>query len=229
MKRAILTYYNDEIDKNLLMYQQKVLEKFNTVADYYPLFCKLGTEQIIHYQGLDYGVNQLFSEEYDSVLILDVDCIPLNSYALEYIFERAEQNVLIGDAQRSGHIENDEHLYIGSSCFCLSRQIYEDFGRMTFAPDHIQADTCEYYTYEAEKRGVELEIFMPKSYIRDPVDCSWDLGKGRGKFGIGTTFMNHKGVEMFFHLFSGREKIYNVYFYDKCEEVLGINTKKVSS
>lgn len=229
MKRAILTYYNDEIDKNLLMYQQKVLDKFNTVADYYPLFCKLGTEQIIHYQGLDYGVAQLFSEEYDSVLILDVDCIPLNSYALEYIFERAEQNVLIGDAQRSGHIENDEHLYIGSSCFCLSRQIYEDFGRMTFAPDHIQADTCEYYTYEAEKRGVELEIFMPKSYIRDPVDCSWDLGKGRGKFGIGTTFMNHKGVEMFFHLFSGREKIYNVYFYDKCEEVLRINTKKVSS
>ena len=220
MKRAILTYYNDEIDKNLLIYQQQVLEKFNTGADYYPLFCKQGTDQIIHYQGLDYGVGQLFSEQYDSVLILDVDCIPLNSYALEYIFERAEQNVLIGNAQRSGHIENDEHLYIGSSCFCLSRQIYEDFGRMTFAPDHIKADTCEYYTYEAEKRGVELEIFMPKSYIRQAVGCDWDLGKGRPKYGIGTTFMNSLSVEMFFHLFSSRERVYNTYFYDKCEQVL---------
>ena len=220
MKRAILTYYNDEIDKNLLMYQQKVLDKFNTTADYYPLFCKVGIDQIIHYQALDYGVAQLFHEEYDSVLILDIDCIPLNSYALEYTFEKAEQNILIGDAQRSGHIDNDEHLYIGSSCFCLSRKIYEDFGKMTFAPDHIQADTCEYYTYEAEKRGVELEIYMPKTYIRDAVGCSWDLGKGRGKFGIGTTFMNQKGVEMFFHLFSSRDRVYNTYFYDKCEEVL---------
>lgn len=220
MKRAILTYYNDEIDKNLLMYQQKVLEKFNTTADYYPLFCKVGIDQIIHYQALDYGVAQLFYEEYDSVLILDIDCIPLNSYALEYTFEKAEQNILIGDAQRSGHIDNDEHLYIGSSCFCLSRKIYEDFGKMSFAPDHIQADTCEYYTYEAEKRGVELEIYMAKTYIRDAVGCSWDLGKGRGKFGIGTTFMNQKGVEMFFHLFSSRDRVYNTYFYDKCEEVL---------
>lgn len=220
MKRAILTYFNDEIDKNLLTLQEKVLNKFNKIADYKPLYCKVGTEQIIHYQGLDYGCSALFDEGYDSILILDVDCVPLNEYALEYIFERAEQNVLIGNAQRSGHIENDEHLYIGSSCLCLSRKIYEDFGRMTFAPDHIQADTCEYYTYEAEKRGMEIEIFMPKSYIRDPFGTSFDLGKGRPKYGIGTTFMNNKGVDMFFHLFSSRDRVYNTYFYDKCEELL---------
>jgi len=220
MKRAILTYYNDEIDQNLLMYQQKVLEKFNQVADYQPLYCKVGTEQIIHYQGLDYGCSALFDEGYDSILILDVDCVPLNSYALEYIFERAEQNVLIGNAQRSGHIDNNEHLYIGSSCLCLSRKIYDDFGRMTFAPDHIMADTCEYYTYEAEKRGMEIEIFMPKNYIRDPVGTTFDLGKGRPKYGIGTTFINSKGVDMFFHLFSSRDRVYNTYFYDKCEELL---------
>jgi hypothetical protein len=220
MKRAILTYYNDNIDKNLLTYQQKVLDKFNTTADYHPLLCKQGIDQIIHYQALDYGVGQLFSEQYDSVLILDIDCIPLNSYALEYIFERAEQNVIIGNAQRSGHIENNEHLYIGSSCFCLNRQIYEDFGQMTFAPDHIKADTCEHYTYEAEKRGVEFEIFMPKSYIRQAIGCDWDLGKGRPKYGIGTTFMNSLSVEMFFHLFSSRDRVYNAYFYDKCEQVL---------
>lgn len=229
MKRAILTYFNDEIDKNLLVYQQKVLEKFNHTADYHPLFCKVGTNQIIHHQGLDYGTEQLFNEGYDSVLLLDIDCIPLNSYALEYTFGKAEQNVLIGNAQRSGHIDNNEHLFIAPSCLCLSRKIYEDFGRMSFAPDHIQADTCEYYTYEAEKRGVELEIFMPKHYIRDPVNCVFDLGKGRPKYGIGTTFMNSLGVDMFFHLFSSREGVYNTYFYDKCEEVLQINNKKVDS
>ncbi len=223
MKRAILTYYNDAIDKKLLFYQEKILKQFNTTAEYLPLFCKVGEDKILHYQGLDYGAATLFDNGYDSVLFLDVDCVPLNSYALDYIFNQAEKGMIIGNAQRSMHIKNDEHMYVGSSCFCLSKEIYEKFGRKTFAPDHIKADTCEYYTYYAEEQGVEVEIFMPKSYIRDPVDCRWDLGKGRGRYGIGTTFANSLGVEMFFHLFSSREKVYNVYFYDKCEELMKIN------
>ena len=48
----------------------------------------------------------------------------------------------------------------------------------------------------------------------------WNLGKGRGSYGIGTTFVNSLGVEMFFHLFSSRQRVYNAYFYDKCEEIL---------
>ena len=220
MKRAILTYYNDAIDKNLLFLHQRVLQKYNSVADYKPLFCKVGEDQIIHYQALDYGASALFEEGYDSVLFLDVDCIPLNSYALDYIFTQAEKNIIIGNAQRSMHIDNDEHMFVGSSCFCINRTNYDKFGRRSFAPDHIKADTCEYYTYDAEEQGVEVEIFMPKSYIRDPFGGKWNLGMDRGSYGIGTTFENSLGVEMFFHLFSSRENVYNTYFYDKCEEIL---------
>ena len=72
MKRAILTYFNDEIDKNLLTLHEKVLNKINKTADYKPLYCKVGIDQIIHYQGLDYGCSALFDEGYDSILILDV-------------------------------------------------------------------------------------------------------------------------------------------------------------
>ena len=60
---------------------------------------------------------------------------------------------------------------------------------------------------------------MPKSYIRDPFGGKSNLGKDRGSYGIGTTFENSLGVEMFFHLFSSRENVYNTYFYDKCEEL----------
>ena len=61
---------------------------------------------------------------------------------------------------------------------------------------------------------------MPKSYIRDDLGGKWNLGKGRGSYGVGTTYVNSLGVEMFFHLFSSRQRVYNTYFYDKCEEIL---------
>jgi hypothetical protein len=220
MKRAILSFYDSAMDTHVVEYQQKVLQKFNQSADYHPLFSKTTEKEILHYQGLDHGVSTLFDEGYDTILILDTDCVPLNTYALEYIFSQAEKDILIGNAQRSMHIENDEHMYIGSSCLCLSKNLYEKFGRRTFAPDHIKADTCEYYSYDAEAHGVPIEIFMPKSYIRDDLGGKWNLGKGRGSYGIGTTFINSLGVEMFFHLFSSRQRVYNTYFYDKCEEIL---------
>ena len=220
MKRAILSFYDVAMDTHVVEYQQKVLNKFNKSADYYPLLSQKTEEEILHYQGLDYGVGKLFDDGYDTILILDTDCVPLNTYALEYIFSQAEKDVLIGNAQRSMHIDNDEHMYIGSSCLCLSKNLYEKFGRRTFAPDHIKADTCEYYSYDAEAHGVPIEIFMPKSYIRDDLGGKWNLGKGRGSYGIGTTFINSLGVEMFFHLFSSRQRVYNTYFYDKCDEIL---------
>ena len=167
MKRGIFTFYNLSLDTDIVRLQGEVVKKFNTTADFYPLRSETHGEEVIHPDAVDYGFNQLFVEEkYDTVLLLDVDCIPLNSYALDYIFSQAEKDILIGNAQRSMHIENDEHMYIGSPCLCLSKNLYEKFGRKTFAPDHIKGDTCEYYTYYAEEQGVPIEIFMPKSYIR---------------------------------------------------------------
>ncbi len=80
----------------------------------------------------------------------------------------------------------------------------------------------------AQERGLEVEMYPPTHFQRRPKQGVWDLGKGRGEWGIGTTYSNHLGVEMFYHLFSAREQIYNVYFYDKCEEILGINRFKGS-
>ena len=142
MKRAILSFYDSAMDTHVVEYQQKVLQKFNQSADYHPLLSQKTEEEVIHYQGLDYGAATLFDEGYDSILILDTDCVPLNTYTLEYIFSQAEKDILIGNAQRSMHIENDEHMYIGSPCLCLSKNLYEKFGRKSFAPDHIKGDTC---------------------------------------------------------------------------------------
>ena len=88
MKRAIFTFYNLSLDTDIVRLQAEVVKKFNTTADFHPLCSQTHGEEVIHPDAVDYGFNQLFVEEkYDTVLLLDVDCIPLNSYALEYTFE----------------------------------------------------------------------------------------------------------------------------------------------
>jgi hypothetical protein len=109
---------------------------------------------------------------------------------------------------------------VSASLLCISKETYEKLGKISFAPDHIKSDNAEYLTWAAEERGIEVEMYMPQKYIRDPRKTTWDLGRGKPKYGIGTTFKNKEGREMFFHLFECRKHIWNIYFYDKCEEIL---------
>ena len=219
MKRAIFTFYNLSIDKEVIRLQHEVINKLNKTADFLPLCSQTHGEEVIHPQGVEFGFHSLF-QEYDTVLLLDVDCIPLNPYALEYTFDQAEGGKLIGNAQVGGHLEDPEHMYVAPSTFCLTKKMFEDFGKITFMPDHRQADTCGFYTLEAEKRGVDVEYYMPSHFERPPRNAVWDLGKGRGEYGIGTTYTNHLGVDMFYHLFESRMNIYNCFFYDKCDRIL---------
>ena len=100
MKRAIFTFYNLSIDPEVIRLQQEVIQKFNHTSEFFPLCSKTHGEEVLHPQAVDYGLNQLFvNEHYDTVLLLDVDCIPLNQYALEYTFEQTETGKLVGNAQ----------------------------------------------------------------------------------------------------------------------------------
>ena len=111
MKRAIFTFYNLSLDTDIVRLQAEVVNKFKNNAfeyekdynsiDFLPLCSQTHGEEVIHPDAVDYGFHQLFVEQkYDTVLLLDVDCIPLNSYALEYTFEQAEKGKLIGNVQR---------------------------------------------------------------------------------------------------------------------------------
>ena len=96
MKRAIFTFYNLSLDPDIVRLQDQVVRKFRNDAyhdkpyntpDFFPLCSKTYGEEVIHPDAVDYGFNHIFVEEkYDTVLLLDVDCIPLNAYAFEYTF-----------------------------------------------------------------------------------------------------------------------------------------------
>ena len=219
-KKVIFTSFNFHIDAGLvessLKYMNKVVEGLD--IEYRHLEYFYSYEQVEHWQTLDFGVNSLFEQGYDDIFILDTDCIPLNREALTYTFDKIAKGVLIGTAQRSMHIENNKHIYVGSPCTGISKELFQKLGKPSFRYTS-RGDTTEELTYIAEEKGLPIEMFMPSSYQKDPyAGAAWELDTPDKKYGIGTTFVDKEGNEMIYHLFEGRIAPHAPLFVKKCEE-----------
>ena len=70
MKRAIFTFYNLSIDKEVIRLQHEVINKLNKTADFLPLCSQTHGEEVIHPQGVEFGFHSLF-QEYDTVLLFE--------------------------------------------------------------------------------------------------------------------------------------------------------------
>ena len=226
-KRAIFTYSNHQIEDRITYLQKQVINKFNTnkLCKYEYLHYKKPDGEMTPDEVIQYGLEKLFYEDkYHTILMLDIDCIPLSTQALEYIFDRAEQGVLIGNVQRSNHIDNNKHTYPAPSCIALTKDMYEKLGKPTWKPTN-RGDIGEELCYVAEEKGIEVEMFMPSKYEELPhwntgERKPWDLGEKDPQFGIGTTFVDKNGNEMFYHLFQSRLNVFNDLFFLKCASIL---------
>jgi hypothetical protein len=223
MSRCIFTYANFQIERDVLNYNQAVVNKFKPEdCTYEFLNYNAPDGHVVPDQVIDYALQDLFfRREMDAVLIIDVDCVPLNTRAIEYTFSQAAKHILIGNAQRSNHIENNMHVYPAPSCICLTLDMFADLGYPSFAPTN-RGDIGEELSYIAEQKGIEIELFLPSKYEALPYDSDkpWDLNTQLPKYGIGTTFVNDIGEEMFYHLFQCRLGVFNHHFYDRCRELL---------
>ena len=223
LKNAIFTYSNFQINPEIAENQKKVVETMcQGIADFHPLFYNAPNDKVYPDQVIDYGLNELFyNQSYDNVLILDIDCIPLNPHALSDIFYRASQGILVGNAQRSHYIENDEHIFMGSSCICINKQVYEQLGKPSAGPTK-RGDIIEEFTYLAEEKNIPIEIYYPHSYEASPYAAtSWALKGDLPHYGIGTTFGDTH--PRFYHLFESRTNLNVPKFVSKCNEVLKLD------
>ena len=226
-RRAIFTYSNHQIDEKISYLQKQIINKFNTnkKCKYEYLHYKKPDGEMTPDQVIDYGINKLFYEDnYDTVLMLDIDCIPLSEQALEYTFDQAEKGILIGNVRRSSHIENNKHISPAPSCIALTREMFEKLGKPSFAITN-RGDIGEELAYIAEQQSMPIEMFMPSKFEENPVWPNdvrkpWDLQDGQPQYGIGTTFVDDKGNEMFYHLFQSRVNIFNHLFFLKCASIM---------
>jgi hypothetical protein len=225
VKNTIFTYYNHQIHPDIATYQHAVINKIieGTDIDFNPLKYNADDGQLYPDNVIHYGLHTLFDKGYENIFILDIDCIPLSLNALTYTFDKASNGTLIGNAQRSHHLDNNEHIFVGSSCLCLNGKLYESMGVPSFTPTN-RGDIAEELAYVAEEKNIPIEFFVPHSFESKPNGCdSWALTGDMKPYGIGTTFMKQDGELMFYHLFESRTNLNVERFVSKCQEMLNLD------
>lgn len=220
---VIFTFFMDNIDMKTVELHSKVVEKFNpSKIPHYKVHTKFehGLTMDLAWQlnGIEMGTigsqNAPKRFDFDTVVFLDVDAVPLNPAALDYIVRKAkEDQILIGNIQNSNHIQNDKHLFVAPSVLAISTDTFVAMGKPSARPT-IRADVAEEYTFHAEMNKVPVEYFLPLSFEEAPTEKAyWDLQNESipeelRHYGRGTTFGDRRNVDglkidvpMFWHAF----------------------------
>ena len=236
---CIVSIFRKNVDPYTVGLQKSVVEKFNPKKiKHYQFQLELPHGVAIDYFWTQNGVAiDKFMEAtgnrdvpqgsaHDAVLILDIDAIPLCERAIEKFFDAAYAGKLIGNAQRSNHLDNDNHLFAASSCAAISLGTFVSIGRPSAYENPPRSDVLEEYTWEAERAGVEVELLMPKRFERPPVRFEWEGEqppywnlKDDINYGVGTTFGDDEG-DLFYHQFQICQADHQKMFQQKCEQVL---------
>ena len=223
MSPCIASIFMKNIDQNALLAQKKVVEKFNkSKIPHYQVY----TEASPGYT-MDKLVDMMGERKHVAIMFLDIDCLPLHDNALDYFFDKAYNGWVIGDAQRSNHIQNNQHVFAAPHNLTFTIATYHKCGNPSFMPNH-RGDVGEELTFKARENSIPLEIIMPLRYDAPPIRMEWepkdappywDLADGMPKYGIGTTFGTEKN-EMFWHMYQSFHPGQNERFTRKCEELL---------
>lgn len=220
MRPIIVTGYNDKIDPKVVSYQKMVVDKLRGAIPFFA-YDYTGSD-MLHGDVCNKLIHKMFyeyQEGADCVLFLDIDCVPLSRKALEWTFERAYSGELVGNAQRSNHYENGQHVYAAISYAAFTRETYENAGSptMSFSKKY---DCSELLTVNCSKNNIPINLLMPTHSESANEDGEyWNLADGMPKYGIGTTFSNGE-FDVSYHLFCSRFHKYNKLFFNKCHNII---------
>ena len=205
----IITVYNDLISNVITEGQRKVFEDFG--------------EKIIQikpetWKGHAHGVdNYLKNNEWDHVIVVDIDCIPLNKNVIKEAREWVMNNIgLYSVAQNANHLP-DSLDYASPAFIAFSRKTYEELGEPSFScnPNGITPwDIGGELTHRAREKNITVKLMYP-SNVEIP---KWKFKDGR-MFGNGTTY-----EDKIYHHFESRDMNNETKtFIDKCNQVRKTN------
>jgi len=229
---CIVSIFMRNINENTLVYQKKVVDKFNksNVAFYQVL------SDMRHGYTMDGLIPMLRNKGHDAVMFLDIDCVPLTEQSIDYMFACAYSGMLVGDAQRSNHIENNQHVFAGAHNIAFSLETYDKLGAPSCLETH-RGDVAEELTYKAEENNVHVQLLMPMSFEAPPIRMAWEtntepfwrLADGMPTYGIGTTYgvigEDIGEMALFWHCWQSFHEGQQERFWNKCKDILNVETK----
>lgn len=235
MNPCIVSFFMDNVDMKTVGLQKSVVEKYNkSKVKHYII--KVDVPPGVAYDYFwaingykcppmaDHDVPKQM--EHDVIFFLDIDAIPLHEDAIDLFIQGAADGKLMGNAQRSNHIQNNQHIFAAPSCVAMSAESFQKMG-MPSSYENDRGDVTEEWTYKAEEVGIPVELYMPLKFESPPQRYAWEgeqppywaLADGMPVYGLGTTY----GIvekELFFHNFQIRIEGQKERFWRKCEEVL---------
>ena len=237
---CIVSFFMDNLDIKTVHKHAETVKKFNKskVPHYHintPMHHGASMDYIWHMMGLKHKTfgEQILAKNFDHdiVFFLDVDALPLNDWVIDEYIAQASRGKLIGNIQRSNHIENNQHVFAAPSAVALSVDTFLSLGKPSAIPNQ-RSDVGEEYTWAAEKAGVPIILHMPLRFDAPPAECpSWALKDKMPVYGRGTTFGGNwwDGTEvialdspsdMIWHNFQSFHPNQQERFIAKCDELL---------
>jgi hypothetical protein len=214
MKPIVLSPYMANVNPAVKDAQLRVMNKLCTEIP----FVQVLTNRP-HGKTLDGLLHTSIGKGYDTVMFMDIDAIPLSSYAIEHTLIKAHKGTLIGNIQRSNHINNNQHLFVAPSFMAINLDLWIKAGRPSFS-ETARGDVAEEVTYAWQDKGWNTQMYMPLRYEASPVECpSWALADGMPHYGLGTTF-GIGNTAMSYHAFQIRMGGMVERFLSKCDSVL---------
>ncbi|HYH37108.1 MAG TPA: hypothetical protein VD860_02710 [Azospirillum sp.] len=199
---AIVSVYMANIHFSVVAMQKAVVEQ---LAPPDMPFHQLRVDRP-HAESLDAFLNET---DFDTVVVLDIDCIPLHGDALPMLRDEAAKGQLVGAVQRANHIANGGHLYAGPFCMAFTRDLWARLGKPSFQGT-VRGDVGEELTYRCEEEGVGVRMLWPTA-VEEPL---WPLRDG-AVFGYGTEYES-----AFWHCFEIRDPRNQLRFTNRCFRAL---------
>lgn len=195
----IYSCYNYNISQKLIINQKKIFDLFNM---------KITQESttLEHPNWLDSKVKML--EDFDILVFMDIDVIPLKPGLYEYILEQVgDNNSIIGIEQAANHIDPN-FIYAGPACMAFSKTAYEKMGKPSLMHNQ-RADTAGELTFEAQAKGVNVKFFNITSSNTKQWKC------GSKQFGLGTIY-----DDWIYHQFNAASRRSQRQFKNKANQIL---------
>ena len=207
MNIAAVSFYMANINPDVVKYQKRVMDRLCPDVPFYQEFTQLG-----HGRTMELF---LFQRTHDVIVFLDIDAIPLTEDAIPRLAQLAyDNNTIAGAPQRSNHIENDKHIFVGPCVLAIQPDLYREL-KCPPARETTRGDVAEEWTYALEASGREPMYLKVLDYKKDSI--VWP-GINDEPYGLDTKYGFEK--QMFHHSYFGRDPRQQHSFITLCKTLL---------